>query len=76
MGNKGVFFPGENLDFLSVLSERAGVSELAARQVQLVSQLGQMGGSGAEEKECRRKLEQLKLQEDSLRAAIQCEDSI
>ena len=41
MGNKGVFL-GENLDFLSVLSERAGVSELAARQVQLVSQLGQI----------------------------------
>ena len=52
------------------------MSELALCQVQLVSQLGQMGGSGAEEKECRRKLEQLKLQEDSLRAAIQCEDSV
>ena len=51
------------------------MSELAGCQVQLVSQLGQMGGSGAEEKECRRKLEQLKLQEDSLRAAIKCEDS-
>ena len=51
------------------------MSELAGCQVQLVSQLGQMGGSGAEEQECRRKLEQLKLQEDSLRAAIKCEDS-
>merc|ERR1711971_1239317 len=30
---------------------------------------------GAEEQECRRKLEQLKVQEDSLRAAIKCEDS-
>ena len=52
------------------------MSELGGCQVQLVSQLGQMGGSGAEEeKECRRKLEQLKVQEDSLRAAIKCEDS-
>ena len=51
------------------------MSELGGCQVQLVSQLGQMGGSGAEEQECRRKLEQLKLQEDSLRAAIKCEDS-
>ena len=51
------------------------MSELAGCQVQLVSQLGQMGGSGTEEQECRRKLEQLKLQEDSLRTAIQCEDS-
>ena len=41
MGNKGVFL-GENLDFLSVLSERASVSELADRQVQLVGQLGQI----------------------------------
>ena len=36
------FFLGENLDFLSVLSERASVSELADRQVQLVGQLGQI----------------------------------
>ena len=35
-----------------------------------------MGGSGGEEQEWRRKLGQLKLQEDSLRAAIQCEDSV
>ena len=35
-----------------------------------------MGGGETEEQECRRKLGQLKLQEDSLRAAIQCEDSV
>ena len=51
------------------------MSELAHCQVQLVSQLGQMGGGETEERECRRKLGQLKLQEDSLRVAIQCEDS-
>ena len=52
------------------------MSELAGCQVQLVGQLGQMGGGETEEQECRRKLGQLKLQEDSLRAAIQCEDSV
>merc|ERR1719305_66982 len=35
-----------------------------------------MGGGETEEQECRRKLGQLKVQEDSLRAAIQCEDSV
>ena len=41
-----------------------------------MSQLGQMGGSGAEErKECRRKLGQLRIEADSLIAAIQGEES-
>ena len=60
----------------SFLSKVCGCVGVGSSPGAVSGQLGQMGGSGAEErKECRRKLGQLRIEADSLIAAIQGEES-